>query len=91
MPQPIFPLDSSAQTIYGHHQAQQNSTLHRGISNGPITHCPLNPLDASLCQNIGMQLPQLNGFSEVVSQVIIQNIYVYIIIAKRFSLCLIIH
>ena len=60
MSHPIFPLDSSAQAIFGH----QNQALHGNISNGPMT---LDPLDTSLCQNLGMQL---NGFSDIVSQVI---------------------
>ncbi|KAF4367568.1 hypothetical protein F8388_009174 [Cannabis sativa] len=62
----IFPLDSSAQSIYGH---QQNSVLHGGISSGPMAHNLMDPLDhTALCQSLGMQLPQLNGFSELISQ-----------------------
>ncbi|PON75074.1 Basic helix-loop-helix transcription factor [Parasponia andersonii] len=67
LPHPIFPVDTSAQAIYGH-QHQQNSALHSGISNGPMTHCSMDPLDTALCQNLPMQLPQLNGFTELVSQ-----------------------
>ncbi|KAI5315420.1 hypothetical protein L3X38_044596 [Prunus dulcis] len=54
---PIFPLDSSAQAIYGH-QRQQNPALQNNISNGAV-----DPLDTSLCQSLGMQLPPLSGFS----------------------------
>ncbi|KAL5562182.1 hypothetical protein UlMin_031929 [Ulmus minor] len=65
MAHPIFPLDSSAQAIYGHHQTQQNTPIHN-ISSGPHTHS-MDPLDSSMCQNPGMQLAHPNGFSDVVS------------------------
>ncbi|PON41872.1 hypothetical protein TorRG33x02_337080, partial [Trema orientale] len=65
VPHPSFPLDSSAQAIYGH-QHQQNSALHSGFFNVPMTHCAMGPLDAALCQNLAIQLPQLNGFTQLV-------------------------
>ncbi|TKY68694.1 Transcription factor bHLH62 [Spatholobus suberectus] len=65
-PNPIFPLDSSAQAFYGH-QPQQNPVIHNNIPNRTVTHCSVDPLD-TLCQNLGMQLPPLNGFNEGGSQ-----------------------
>ncbi|KAK7256122.1 hypothetical protein RIF29_29557 [Crotalaria pallida] len=66
---PIFPLDSSAQGFYGQQQ-QQNPVLHNNIPtpNGTVTHSSVDPLETGLCQNIGMQLPSLNGFNEGGSQ-----------------------
>ncbi|XP_062077774.1 transcription factor bHLH62 [Humulus lupulus] len=67
-PHPIFPLDSSAQSIYGHPN-QPNSELHSGISSGAMAHGSMDPLDTTaLFQSLGLQLPQLNGFSELISQ-----------------------
>ncbi|CAJ1949589.1 unnamed protein product [Sphenostylis stenocarpa] len=66
-PNPIFPLDSSAQAFYGH-QPQQNPVIHNNIPNRTVTHCSVDPLDTSLCQNLAMQLPPLNGFNEGGSQ-----------------------
>ncbi|BAT97041.1 hypothetical protein LR48_Vigan11g143100 [Vigna angularis] len=66
-PNPTFPLDSSAQAFYGH-QHQQNPVIHNNIPNRTVTHCSVDPLDTSLCQNLAMQLPPLNGFNEVASQ-----------------------
>ncbi|KAL6217796.1 hypothetical protein ACLB2K_011013 [Fragaria x ananassa] len=54
LPHPIFPSDSSAQAIYGHHQNP--------------AHCSVDPLDSALCQSLGMQLPPLNAFSEAMPQ-----------------------
>ncbi|KAI4356329.1 hypothetical protein L6164_000359 [Bauhinia variegata] len=57
---PIFPpLDSSAPPFFGH-QLQQNPALHNAVD-------PLSDATA-LCQNLGMQLPLLNGFNEAASQ-----------------------
>ncbi|XP_061354688.1 transcription factor bHLH62-like [Gastrolobium bilobum] len=64
---PMFPLDSSTPAFYGH-QPQQNSAIHNNIPNGTVTHSLVDPLDTSLCQNFGMQLPSLNGFNESGSQ-----------------------
>ncbi|KAI4354220.1 hypothetical protein L6164_003108 [Bauhinia variegata] len=61
---PIFPpLDSSAPSYYGH-QPQPNPAI------GTMTHNTGDPLSdaAALCQNLGMQLPPLNGFNEVAPQ-----------------------
>ncbi|XP_027907658.1 transcription factor bHLH62-like [Vigna unguiculata] len=66
-PNPTFPLDSSTQAFYGH-QHQQNPVIHNNIPNRTVTHCSVDPLDTSLCQNLAMQLPSLNGFNEVASQ-----------------------
>lgn len=66
-PNPIFQLDSSAQAFYGH-QSQQNSVVHNNIPNRTVSHCSVDPLDTSLCQNLGLQLPPLNGFNEGASQ-----------------------
>ncbi|KAJ7961622.1 putative Transcription factor [Quillaja saponaria] len=63
----IFPLDSSASAFYGN-QSQQHPALHNSISNGTVTHSSVNPLDTPICQNLGMQLPPLNGFVQAVSQ-----------------------
>lgn len=65
---PIFPVDSSAPAFYGH-QPQQNPAIHNNITNRTMTHCSVDPLDSSLCQNLGMHLPPLNGFNEGSSQV----------------------
>ncbi|XP_054779901.1 transcription factor bHLH62-like [Prosopis cineraria] len=65
----IFPLDSSAQAFYGQQHAQQNPGIHNNILNGVVSHSTVDPLEtASLCQNMGMQLPPLNGFNEGGSQ-----------------------
>ncbi|XP_028765330.1 transcription factor bHLH62 [Neltuma alba] len=65
---PIFPLDSSAQAFYGQH-TQQNPGIHNNTLNGVMSHSTVDPLEtASLCQNMGMQLPALNGFNEGGSQ-----------------------
>ncbi|XP_020234271.1 transcription factor bHLH62-like [Cajanus cajan] len=66
-PNPIFPLDSSAQAFYGH-QPQQNPFIHNNTPNRTVSHCSVDPLDTSLCQNLGMLLPPLNGFNEGGSQ-----------------------
>ncbi|KAJ7950534.1 putative Transcription factor [Quillaja saponaria] len=63
----IFPLDSSSSAFYGN-QAQQHPALHNNISNGTVTHCSVDPSDTSLCHNLGMQLPSLNGYVDAVSQ-----------------------
>ncbi|CAJ1921358.1 unnamed protein product [Sphenostylis stenocarpa] len=64
---PIFPLDSSAPAFYGQHP-QPNPAIHSNIPNGTVSHTSGDPLDTGLCQNIGMQLPHLNGFNEGASQ-----------------------
>ncbi|XP_027336099.1 transcription factor bHLH62-like [Abrus precatorius] len=60
---PIFPLDSSASSFYGQHP-QPNPAIHTNIPNGTVTHSSVDPLDTALCQNLGIQLPPLNGFNE---------------------------
>lgn len=79
MPQhPIFPLDSSAQAIYGH-QRQQNPALQNNISNGAV-----DPLDTSLCQSLAMQLPPLSGFnSEGIPQVIYFTVLLHTIFQAK--------
>ncbi|KAJ4728415.1 putative Transcription factor [Melia azedarach] len=68
LPHPIFQLDSSVSAFFSH-QPQQNPALHGNISNGTMTQCPVDhPLDTVLCQNLNMQLPQLNHFTESIPQ-----------------------
>ncbi|XP_019465063.1 PREDICTED: transcription factor bHLH78-like [Lupinus angustifolius] len=63
-----FPLDSSAESFYGQQQPQ-NSAIYNNIPNGTLSHSSVDPLDTTtLCQNIAMHLPSLNGFSEGASQ-----------------------
>ncbi|KAK7339101.1 hypothetical protein VNO77_19744 [Canavalia gladiata] len=64
---PIFPVDSSAPAFYGQHP-QPNPAIHSNIVNGTVTHNSVDPLETGLCQNLGMQLPPLHGFSEGGSQ-----------------------
>ncbi|WJX91846.1 hypothetical protein P8452_73567 [Trifolium repens] len=59
----IFQLDSSSPSFYGQ-QPQQN----QAIANTNGTHCSVDPLDSSLCHNLGINLPSLNGFNEGGSQ-----------------------
>ncbi|XP_058745407.1 transcription factor bHLH62-like [Vicia villosa] len=63
----IFQIDSSAPSFYGT-QTQQNQVIHSNIPNGSGTHCLVDSLDSSLCHNLGMHLPLLNGFNENGSQ-----------------------
>ncbi|XP_003626938.3 transcription factor bHLH62 isoform X2 [Medicago truncatula] len=63
----IFQLDSSVPSFYGQ-QPQQNQAIHNNIPNTNGSHCSVEPLDSSLCHNIGMHLPFLNGFNEGGSQ-----------------------
>ncbi|KAI5422976.1 hypothetical protein KIW84_046119, partial [Lathyrus oleraceus] len=63
----IFQLDSTAPSFYGT-QIQQNQVIHSNIPNGSGTHCLVDSLDSSLCHNLGMHLPSLNGFNENGSQ-----------------------
>lgn len=74
---PIFPLDSSAQAFYGQH-AQQNPGIHNNILNSVMSHSTVDPLETALCQNMGMQLPPLNGFHDGASQVNNSPIYTLI-------------
>ncbi|KAJ4838885.1 hypothetical protein Tsubulata_023938 [Turnera subulata] len=69
LPNPIFPLDSSASAIFGHHQ-QNPPLLPSNISNGAVTHSSVDPLDTTggLCQNLNMHIPQLEGFNQSVPQ-----------------------
>ena len=71
LPNAVFPLDSSAQTFYGHQPQQNNPVFHNNIPNRTATHCSVDPLDTSLCQNLAMQLSPLDVFNEGGSQVII--------------------
>ncbi|KAG4938650.1 hypothetical protein AAZX31_16G080500 [Glycine max] len=68
LPNAVFPLDSSAQTFYGHQPQQNNPVAHNNIPNRSVTHCSVDPLDTSLCQNLAMQLPPLNVFNDGGSQ-----------------------
>ncbi|KAL5062944.1 hypothetical protein RYX36_024681 [Vicia faba] len=64
----IFQLDSSAAPSFYGTQTQQNQVIHSNIPNGSGTHCLVDSLDSSLCHNLGMHLPSLNGFNENGSQ-----------------------
>ncbi|KAL3027837.1 hypothetical protein AAZX31_03G078900 [Glycine max] len=64
----IFPLGSSAQAFYGHQPQQNNPVFHNNIPNRTVTHCSVDPLDTSLCQNLAMQLSPLDVFNEGGSQ-----------------------
>ena len=79
----IFPLGSSAQTFYGHQPQQNNPVAHNNIPNRSVTHCSVDPLDTSLCQNLAMQLPPLNVFNDGGSQVIISFFYFSLQINKE--------
>ncbi|GAU30767.1 hypothetical protein TSUD_354930 [Trifolium subterraneum] len=59
----IFQLDSSSPSFYGQ-QPQQN----QAIANTNGAHCSVDPLDSSLCHNLGINVPSLNGFIEGGSQ-----------------------
>ncbi|XP_011089038.1 transcription factor bHLH62 isoform X2 [Sesamum indicum] len=64
-PQQMYPLDSSAPTLY-HHQPQQNVQQFHDTTNastgGPLSQCPVDPLP------LGVQLPCTDGFSESLPQ-----------------------
>lgn len=61
--QPLYHhVDSSTPAFYGH-QPQQNPHLQQ--TNGSVDH-PV--VDTTLCRNIGLQLPPLDGFSESLPQ-----------------------
>ncbi|KAL2488285.1 transcription factor bHLH [Forsythia ovata] len=65
LPQPTYPLDSSAPAFYNH-QPQQNVQLHDAhISRGPLNQCSMDPLDA---HNLGIQLSSVDGFGESLPQ-----------------------
>lgn len=82
----IFQLDSTAPSFYGT-QIQQNQVIHSNIPNGSGTHCLVDSLDSSLCHNLGMHLPSLNGFNENGSQVtIFLSIFFYKLIIWFFKL-----
>lgn len=83
LPNAVFPLDSSAQTFYGHQPQQNNPVAHNNIPNRSVTHCSVDPLDTSLCQNLAMQLPPLNVFNDGGSQVIISFFYFSLQINKE--------
>ncbi|XP_017628375.1 transcription factor bHLH62 isoform X1 [Gossypium arboreum] len=63
--QPIFPINSSASTFFGH-QPQQNPALHSNMSNGTMTQCSVDPLDTAICPKLNTHLPQINQFVETV-------------------------
>ncbi|XP_044502960.1 transcription factor bHLH62-like isoform X2 [Mangifera indica] len=68
LPHPIFPLDSSAPRFLGH-QPQQNPALQCHISTDTMTQCPVDSLDTTaICQNLNMEVPQLDYFTEAVPQ-----------------------
>jgi hypothetical protein len=77
----IFQLDSSSPSFYGQ-QPQQN----QAIANTNGTHCSVDPLDSSLCQNLGINLPSLNGFNEGGSQVKKINFFYKLKVNSQFSL-----
>ncbi|KAL0459950.1 UNVERIFIED_CONTAM: Transcription factor [Sesamum latifolium] len=65
LPQQMYPLDSSAPTLY-HHQPQQNVQQFHDTTNastaGPLSQCSVDPLP------LGVQLPSADGFSESLPQ-----------------------
>ncbi|KAL0417505.1 UNVERIFIED_CONTAM: Transcription factor [Sesamum radiatum] len=65
LPQQMYPLDSSAPTLY-HHQPHQNVQQFHETTNastgGPLSQCPVDPLP------LGVQLPSADGFSESLPQ-----------------------
>ncbi|XP_012490903.1 transcription factor bHLH62 [Gossypium raimondii] len=63
--QPIFAINSSASTFFGH-QPQQNPALHSNMSNGTMTQCSVDPLDTAICPKLNTHLPQINQFVETV-------------------------
>ncbi|KAA8550568.1 hypothetical protein F0562_002252 [Nyssa sinensis] len=67
LPQPIYPLESSASAFYGH-QPRQSPQVHTNVSTGAVTQCSADPLDTTLCQNIGMQLPPFDEFGQGLPQ-----------------------
>ncbi|XWS36606.1 hypothetical protein CRYUN_Cryun20dG0099200 [Craigia yunnanensis] len=67
LPHPIFPIDSSASAFFGH-QPRQNPALHCNISNGTMTQCSVDPLDALICPNLNTHLPPINQFTETAPQ-----------------------
>ncbi|KAF5726563.1 putative Basic helix-loop-helix DNA-binding superfamily protein [Tripterygium wilfordii] len=65
LPNPIFPLDSSASAFFGH-QSQQNPAA--ALHNNNISNGTESPLDSALCRNLNMQLTSLDGFMDSVAQ-----------------------
>lgn len=66
LPQPMYPLDSSAPAFYHHQNVQQQQLHSTNISSGPLSQCSVDPL--SLDANLGIQMPSVNGFSENLPQ-----------------------
>nr|WIE96056.1 basic helix-loop-helix transcription factor [Loropetalum chinense var. rubrum] len=53
-----YPLDSSASALYGQQPQQRSQLLQNSV----------DPLDTAPCQNLSIQLPALDGFSEAIPQ-----------------------
>eukprot|EP00262_Sarcandra_glabra_P021766 TRINITY_DN9321_c1_g2_i3.p1 TRINITY_DN9321_c1_g2~~TRINITY_DN9321_c1_g2_i3.p1 ORF type:complete len:305 (+),score=60.93 TRINITY_DN9321_c1_g2_i3:69-917(+) len=70
LPHTIYPLESSASAFSYGHQPQQGP-LRSIVSNGSDINGSVNPLDATLRRTLSMQLPTIDGFGDVVSQVIL--------------------
>ncbi|XP_059632074.1 transcription factor bHLH62-like [Cornus florida] len=69
MPHNIYPLEASSTAFPYGYQSQQGQQLHSGISNGTEIPFSMNPLNAALRRNPSMQLPQMDGFGDIASQV----------------------
>ncbi|XAR58766.1 hypothetical protein NMG60_11014297 [Bertholletia excelsa] len=63
LPHPMYPLDSSASAFFG-----SEKEIPQVLSNGAVTHCSADPVDATLCRNISTQLPQVDEFGQVLPQ-----------------------
>ncbi|XP_068665946.1 transcription factor bHLH78-like [Aristolochia californica] len=63
LPQTGYALDSSALAFsFGH--PPPSGPIQNVAANGSETHCSVNPLEASLRRNLGMQLSSLDGFGD---------------------------
>ncbi|KAG9447925.1 hypothetical protein H6P81_014053 [Aristolochia fimbriata] len=63
LPQTGYALDSSTSAFpFGH--SPPPGPIQNIAANGSETHCSVNPLEASLRRNLGMQLPFLDGFGD---------------------------
>lgn len=69
-PHTIYPFDPSAQVFpYGYHPQGPFSHNGANMPNGKDTPLSMNPLNAALTRNSGLQLPHIDGFNEAASQV----------------------
>ncbi|KAL3531062.1 hypothetical protein ACH5RR_010384 [Cinchona calisaya] len=59
LPHPLFPMDSSEPVLYKN-QPQRGPQLH---NNGSVDH-----VDTTLCHNLGLHLPPLDGFTDGLPQ-----------------------